>query len=159
MSSEQGVGSSLKVYISAEERTGMHKIFRADTGPSPSEEVAGVLLVDDEKNMLYIGQYILNKAGYTVFIADHAKEAIEVYKRNKDAIQCIILDLSMPVMDGVECLKELIKLDPSVKVVLSSGYNREDVESRIHSDDIAGFLKKPYGLKALLAVVERVIAR
>ncbi len=63
----------------------------------------------------------------------------------------------MPVMDGVECLKELIKFDPSAKVVLSSGYNRQDVENRIHSDDIAGYLKKPYGLKALLALVKRVI--
>ncbi len=155
--SELGVGSSIKVFIPSVDENGEKLKKEGDGEFSFSGETAGVLLVDDEKNILFIGELALKKTGFTVFTATNGEEAIEIYKKNSTEIQCIVLDLTMPVMDGVECLKGLKKYDPQVKVILSSGYNQKDVESKIHIDDIAGYLKKPYGLNALCQLVKTVM--
>lgn len=158
VSSEEGTGSTLKVFIPAVDEVENNKVSTSDSVETASIEApTGVLLVDDEKNILFVGQLALKKSGYTVFTADQGEMAIEVYKEKRDEIQCVVLDLTMPVMDGVECLRELKTLDPDVRVILSSGYNQQDVESRIHSDEIVGYLKKPYGLKALREVVGEVL--
>lgn len=157
--SELGVGSSIKVFIPSVNESGKKLKKEVDGEFSFSGETAGVLLVDDEKNILFIGELALIKSGYTVFTAANGEEAVEIYKKNSNEIQCVVLDLTMPVMDGVECLKGLKKYDPQVKVILSSGYNQKDVESKIHIDDIAGYLKKPYGLNALREQVKNVMQR
>ncbi|MEA3265661.1 MAG: transporter substrate-binding domain-containing protein [Candidatus Fermentibacteria bacterium] len=157
--SEPGAGSSIKVFIPSVDENEKKSKKEVDDKFSFSGGTAGVLLVDDEKNILFIGELALKKSGYTVFTAVNGEEALEIYKRNSNEIQCIILDLTMPVMDGVECLKDLKKYDPEVKVILSSGYNQKDVESKIHIDDIAGYLKKPYGLNALREQVKNVMQR
>ncbi len=159
VTSEQGAGSSFKVFIPAADKAKNQLSLETERKSSPSNATpAGILLVDDEANIVFIGRHLLQKYNYTVLSAGNGEEALRVYAENKDSIQCVILDLTMPVMDGAECLRELKKIDPAVKVILSSGYNRKDAESRIHSDDIAGYLKKPYGLKALLAVVRSALA-
>ncbi len=155
--SELEAGTSIKVFIPSVEDSGIKLKKETEGDLQSSGESAGVLLVDDEKNILLIGKLALEKSGYTVFTADNGEKAIEIYRGNRDKIQCIILDMTMPVMDGVECLKGLKKHDPEVRIILSSGYNQKDVESRIHIDDIAGYLKKPYGLKALRQQVKNVI--
>ncbi len=158
VSSKEGVGSTLKIFIPAVDEVGNNEVSSSDSVDSASTQApAGVLLVDDEKNILFVGQLALKKSGYTVFTADHGENAIKIYKEKQDEIQCVVLDLTMPVMDGVECLRELKILDPDIRVILSSGYNQQDVESRINSDEIAGYLKKPYGLNALRAVVGKVL--
>ncbi|MCD4707702.1 MAG: PAS domain-containing protein [Candidatus Sabulitectum sp.] len=159
VSSEQGVGSSFKIFIPAVDKADKQMFSETEIKPSLSNVIpTGVLLVDDEANIVFIGRHVLQKYKYTVFSATNGEEALQVYRKNKELIQCVILDLTMPVMDGVECLRELKKIDPTVRVILSSGYNRQDAESKIHLDDIAGYLKKPYGLRALLAAVRRVLA-
>ncbi|MCK5841749.1 MAG: transporter substrate-binding domain-containing protein [Candidatus Sabulitectum sp.] len=155
--SELGVGSSIKVFIPSVNENGKKLKKQADGEFSISGKTTGVLLVDDEKNILFIGELALKKTGYTVFTAVNGEEAVGIYKKNSNEIQCVVLDLTMPVMDGVECLKVLKKYDPEVKVILSSGYNQKDVESKIHIDDIAGYLKKPYGLNALRQQVKNVM--
>lgn len=158
VSSEEESGSTLKVFIPAVDEVGNSRVSTSNSVDTASTQAtAGVLIVDDEKNILFIGRLALKKSGYTVFTADQGERAIEIYKEKRDEIQCVVLDLTMPVMDGVECLRELKILNPDVRVILSSGYNQQDVESRIHSDEIAGYLKKPYGLKALRAVVREVL--
>lgn len=159
VSSEQGEGSTIKVFIPAVDNPDIQVTLETETKPCSSNTIsAGILLVDDETNILFIGRHVLEKYNYTVFSASNGEEAIQIYRKKKDLIQCVILDMTMPIMDGAECLRELKLLDPAVKVILSSGYNRQDAESRIHLDDISGYLKKPYGLKALLAAVRRVLA-
>ena len=160
VTSEQGVGSSLKIYIPAAKKVNAEKEIVSESEEELSNTTNrnyGILLIDDEKNILFIGKITLEKVGYTVFTAENGEEAVNLYKMKREAIQCIILDLTMPVMDGVECLKELKKIDQGVKVILSSGYNKQDVESKIHLNDIAGYLKKPYSLNALRTAVKEIL--
>ena len=73
-----------------------------------------------------IGTEMLKELGYTVKTAVHGKEAIDVFKNNPD-ISFVILDLTMPRMDGVQCISELSKIDPQVKVIMSSGFSEQEV--------------------------------
>ena len=158
VNSKLGSGSSLKVFIPGSEEAATDAESDEEEESSAREKKGiGVLLVDDEKNILFVGKHTLTEAGYIVYTASDGEKAVEEYTNNSEAIQCVILDLTMPVMDGVECLRELKKLDPEVKVILSSGYNQQEVENRIRLEEIAGYLKKPYGLSTLRSEVKKVI--
>ncbi len=154
-----GTGSSLKIYIPAlqGEPVRYKKLLQSSVEENSKKSSQGILMVDDEKNILFIGELALKKSGYTVFTAENGEDAVSIYNKNKAQIDCIVLDLTMPVMDGIECLKELTKINPTVKVILSSGYNKQDVEERIDSSYISDYLKKPYGLKALRSIVKEVL--
>jgi CheY-like chemotaxis protein len=108
-----------------------------------------VLLVDDEESIRGLGQRLLGRLGFHVLTAVDGRDALEVYVQHKDEIVLVLLDLTMPRMGGEETLRELRRLDPEVRVVLSSGYAESEVTSRFSGDDIAGFVQKPYSLDDL----------
>ena len=82
-----------------------------------------ILLVDDEDMIRDLCSRILTKAGYSVITASNGREALEVYQQRGSEISLVILDLIMPEMGGKQCLESLLSLDPSVKVVIASGYS------------------------------------
>ena len=105
-----------------------------------------ILLVDDEEMVRNVGRRLLEKLGAKVQVAEHGKQAIELYD---DSIDLVILDLTMPVMDGVECLRQLRERHRDVCVLLSSGYSDDEVQRKYGNNDLAGFLPKPYNLDTL----------
>jgi CheY-like chemotaxis protein len=105
--------------------------------------------VDDEESIRGLGQRLLSRLGFHVLTAVDGRDALEVYVQHKDEIVLVLLDLTMPRMGGEETLRELRRLDPEVRVVLSSGYAESEVTSRFSGDDIAGFVQKPYSLDDL----------
>lgn len=118
--------------------------------------LGSILIVDDEKLIREVSGELLSDAGFHVLYAEDGLEAIDVYKNNQDSISCVILDLTMPRMNGLEAYKKLCELDPKVKVIISSGYNPEknlpDPEDRI-----LGYLQKPYSFQTLLKELHRVL--
>ncbi len=112
-----------------------------------------ILLVDDEEPIRDFGSRILAKAGYTVLTASNGKEALEVYQARRDEIALVILDLIMPEMGGKQCLKALLSLDPSVKVVIASGYSGNDHTKDALGAGAKGFVSKPYDIRRVLEVV------
>ncbi|MCH8157450.1 MAG: response regulator [Nitrospinae bacterium] len=83
---------------------------------------------------------------------------LKLYKKHMDEIKLIILDLTMPKLNGEETYKRLIKFDPKVKVILSSGFNAQDAIKRFSSNGIAGYLQKPYHLQSLREKIKEVLA-
>ncbi|MBN2586446.1 MAG: PAS domain S-box protein [Candidatus Fermentibacteraceae bacterium] len=156
--SEEGSGSSFKVLLPAvkgEAESGARKdVCRL-------EEFRGgtVLLVDDEVSVREVGMSMLERKGYDVLVAGDGREALEIFREKHDEIDCIILDLTMPHMDGDETFREMRKIDSSVKVIISSGYNKQDVTQRFVGKGLAGFIQKPYRLSELHAKVQEVINR
>jgi PAS domain S-box-containing protein len=110
-----------------------------------------VLLVDDEAGVRSTGTELLREIGFEVVVAADGRAALDLYRPGRFA--CVILDLTMPRLDGAETMRELTRLDPGVKVVLSSGYDAEDVQSRLGELRPAGFLGKPFSLLALRQVL------
>ena len=100
---------------------------------------------------------MLAMAGFQVRTARDGYEAIEVFKQHSDDIACVILDLTMPKMDGEKTFFEFQKIRDDVPVLLSSGYTAEDVEARISMRGFAGFIKKPYMMNQLMKHVRRAL--
>lgn len=127
---------------------------------APSQETwkghGDLLLVDDEEDLRALGVRMLSRLGFNVVTASDGREAVDVYGRNKCGFRGVILDLTMPRMDGLEAWTELNRMDPAVKVVLMSGFSNEDVVARSEGKGIAGFLQKPFTFEDLRKLLSRV---
>lgn len=130
--------------------------------PVPDKEVGDditgtILIVDDEQMIRELAQEALEDLGYKTMTASDGEQALKVFRENSDKIDCIILDLMMPNMDGVATFEHLQKIDPNVKVILCSGYNEQEATQKFENRGLAGFLHKPFRLSDLRQELERVL--
>ncbi|MCC6695753.1 MAG: response regulator [Candidatus Hydrogenedentes bacterium] len=117
-----------------------------------------VLLVDDERSVREIGGKMLERAGFDVVVAADGHEALDRFREDTQGkIVCVILDLTMPQMDGAECLHELRNMGRQVPVIISSGYSEQDTADRIGSDPLVSFIQKPYRQMELMALIRQVL--
>ena len=114
-------------------------------------------MVDDEANVRKTLTRFLIRADFKVVEARNGRQAIEVYQAEHDNIDCILLDLSMPDLDGEETYRELQKIRPDVRVVLNSGYAEQDLLNRFGDAPLAGILKKPTPKEVLLETIRNAI--
>jgi CheY-like chemotaxis protein len=116
-----------------------------------------VLLVDDDASARSAARRILSRAGYDVREAENGAEAIVQYETLAPRPRCIVLDLSMPIMSGDECLRVLRAQGSTVPVLMSSGYDADDVAGHLVQPGSVHFLQKPYTAGALLKAVGELI--
>jgi two-component system, cell cycle sensor histidine kinase and response regulator CckA len=141
--SEKGKGTTFKLLIPALQVAADRQLSSVYEGLWKGRGT--VLLVDDEENIRSIGEEMLQALGFQVLTASDGRDAIEVFARNEE-ISCVLLDLTMPELDGEQTLRELRRLKPEVRVIISSGYNEQEVSERFVGKDQAGFIQKPYNL-------------
>ncbi len=98
-----------------------------------------ILLVDDEESIMFFLQKLLIREGYNIIKASNGKEAIEIYKLNPDKIDLILMDITMPVMSGIDAYKELTKHNQDVTILLMSAYSQESFEEM----ENINFIRKP----------------
>jgi CheY-like chemotaxis protein len=103
-----------------------------------------VLLIDDESDAREVGLHVLERAGFRVLPAASGAEGLELIEAHTDEIVCVLLDLTMPGMDGLVACRRLQAIDPAVPVILSSGYPEKGAIERFADEGLAGFLEKPY---------------
>jgi PAS domain S-box-containing protein len=141
--SEPGKGTSFKVLFPA-------SALPAGAQPKPQADTSAwlgsgaVLLVDDEAVLRSLGGRMLERLGFTALTAVDGLEALKVYEEHRGTIRCVLLDLTMPRMDGEETFRELRRMDPGLPVILCSGYNEQETISRFVGEGLAGFIQKPY---------------
>jgi signal transduction histidine kinase len=152
--SEKDKGTTFHIYLPAAER-GVKNVMDFSEETLKGKET--VLLVDDEDIILDVGKQMLKKMGYQVLLANGAKEAIEVYKENRDKIDLVILDMIMPEMVGDEAFDRLKEIDPKIKVLLSSGYNIDGKASELLERGCNGFIQKPFGMKQLSQKIREIL--
>ena len=116
-----------------------------------------LLFVDDEPTVLEVGDKILKKLGYHVITAKSGSEAIEIFSQQWDKIHLVILDMIMPQMGGGETFDRLKIIDPSVKVLLSSGYSINGQAQSIMDRGCMGFIQKPFGLMELSKKLRQIL--
>ncbi|HCK80318.1 MAG TPA: hypothetical protein DIC59_02475 [Candidatus Competibacteraceae bacterium] len=147
--SEPGRGTAFKVLFPAvlEEKALVNRTLGVKAG---AWKGAGtILLVDDEESVRIMGTRMLERVGFEVLAASDGREALEIYQERPDDIALVLLDLTMPDLDGEETFRELRRMDPNVCVVMSSGYTESEIAPRFAGKRLSGFLQKPYTLNAL----------
>jgi PAS domain S-box-containing protein len=153
--SEPGEGTTFKIYFPA--LVSDKKLEETVARALPRGGSETILLVDDEELIRDLGTRILTKAGYKVITASDGKEALKVYEQRGGEISLVILDLIMPKMGGRQSLECLLSLNPSVKVVISSGYSSDTIANEVRTSRAKGFVNKPYDIRQVLEVVRGVL--
>jgi DNA-binding response OmpR family regulator len=115
------------------------------------------LVVDDEESVRTIAQRSLERQGFHVITAQDGFEGIDLFKKHMDEITLVLLDMTMPLMDGQDVLLEMRKLQSNVRVLLSSGYSEQEATGHFTGMALAGFIQKPYRVQDLLAKVKSVL--
>ena len=118
-----------------------------------------ILVVDDESGMRSLARAILERSGFTVLTACDGGDAIRVFRWHAGEVAAVVLDLTMPGMNGEETAAELRRIRAGVPIVLSSGYGEREVAARFAGKGLAGFVQKPYEPSALIAALESALAR
>ena len=154
--SEPGRGSTFKALFPCTSETPRE---RAVAGTETVDWVGSgtVLVVDDEESVRAVAKLSLEKAGFTVLTAIHGLEGVDVFRKHKDEITVVLLDMTMPHLSGEEAFSEMRRVRDDVKVLLSSGYNEQDATSRFAGKGLAGFIQKPYKPSALVKKIRHIL--
>ncbi|MBL0209535.1 MAG: PAS domain S-box protein [Holophagaceae bacterium] len=154
--SELGKGSTFRIYFPAHQA--VEKTLEPAPPPArPAFPPGTVLVVDDESTIRATAGAMLESLGFQVLEAADGIQAVEIYQAQGTDILLVLLDLTMPRMDGKATFQAIQELNPSAKVILSSGYNREEALHPFTGADPAGFLRKPYQYKDLLTELARIL--
>ncbi|HEY5999128.1 MAG TPA: GAF domain-containing protein [bacterium] len=143
--SEPAKGTTFKVFLPAS--ASQPELLAAPQGEDGWRGRGLALLVDDEESVRAVGTEMLRELGFEVMIARDGCEALERYRERPADL--VLLDLTMPQMDGEQAFRELRALDPQARVVVSSGYNEMEIAGRFSGRGLAGFVQKPYTLETL----------
>jgi PAS domain S-box-containing protein len=156
VNSQPDMGASIKVLFPALDEP-VERLPAESKESTQCRNGGTVLLVDDEEIILAVGKRMLERSGFVVQTAESGDKAIEAFRQRADEIDCVLLDLSMPYMDGEETFVELRKIRENVRVILSSGYNAKEIEERFADRGLAGFISKPYNLNDLKTKIMRIL--
>ena len=130
----------------------------ATAAPNASASHSGtVLVVDDDEIVRKLCVDYVTLLGYEAIPAGDGEEGVRTLQRQDGQIVCVLLDLMMPRMDGVTAFREMKRIAPEVPVILCSGYNEQDATERFVGEGLAGFLQKPYRLRELQEMMDRVV--
>lgn len=162
--SAPGQGTSFRVLFPACDR-GVEHAPKHDTPqlglatPQGGPLQGTVLIVDDEELMRQLGQHMLQRLGLNAIVVADGVEAVKLFTERSSAIDCVIVDLSMPIMDGLAVLTELQRIRPNIPVVLTSGYDEQESKRRLPEGGTVAFLQKPYTLNQLRVVLKEALSR
>ena len=152
--SEKGYGTTFNIYLPASD-----KEVTEEEEPSIDilEGTETVLLVDDEDMILDVGKEMATTLGYKVMLARSGKEAIELYTKNEDKIDMVVLDMIMPDMGGGEVYDRLKEINPNIKALLSSGYSLDGRADEILKRGCDGFIQKPFNMEQLSSKLRQIL--
>ena len=156
--SEPGRGTTFKVLFPASGGSVSSNPTLPEPAVSAPREARTVLVVDDDETVRTVTRRILEHAGFSVLLAPDGAEGVRIYAET-DGIDVVLLDMTMPRMDGEETFRELRRVRPGVRVILTSGYNEQDATERFAGKGLAGFIQKPYRPAELMARIEEAMAQ
>jgi CheY-like chemotaxis protein len=124
---------------------------------NPQGPLELLMIVDDEDFVTMLAQRVLADQGYRVITAKDGFQALDIFKKLHKEIALVILDFTMPVMDGADVFHELLQIDPNVAVVLSSGFAEQDRLRGMLARGLRGFIPKPYTQHKLLTQIRTTL--
>jgi len=151
--SEPGQGSTFKILFPTSEQPAALPEIETELSYQGSGKI---LLVDDEESVRDVGAEMLGELGFEVITATDGRDALNKLSEHAD-IRCVLLDLTMPHMDGEKCFRELRQRYPQLGVIMSSGYNEQEVTQKFIGKGLAGFIQKPYRLATLKKLLSNLL--
>lgn len=157
VSSEAGKGSTFSLFIPCG-KSGAEEIHdKHETGELVRGE-GTILIIDDEKSILKVAQGILHQCGYNTITAETPYAGIDIFREKFSEISAVLLDLSMPGKSGIEVFHELRRINPEVRVLLSSGMIDIEAKQKALGIGIRGIIHKPYVAYELSVEVNKVLS-
>jgi len=153
--SKVNIGTTFNIFLPVSEK----KIVIAKPEPAIFVGSGTILVVDDEKDVLSLIETMLEKVGYFVLTASNGQQAVDILKENKDEIDLILLDMIMPKRNGVRTFQDMKKIDPGVKVILTSGYNFDNRVQECLDNGVLAFIRKPFRLAELSRIIHSSIKK
>ncbi|HQE83890.1 MAG TPA: PAS domain S-box protein [Candidatus Hydrogenedentes bacterium] len=156
--SKLGEGTTVRVLFPCSQlaRTSPAHADAPDHGAKP---LPTILVIDDEEAARLVAKEMLERTGYRVIVASDGCEGLQQYQKTPRAIDAVLLDLTMPHLDGEETFHRIRAVNPDARVVLTSGYDEREVAQRFHGLGLAGFLQKPYTPTELRTKIAEVLAK
>ncbi|MFO7569203.1 MAG: PAS domain S-box protein [Smithellaceae bacterium] len=157
--SEVGKGTTFNIYFPASiKKKALEKNMAEDDTLSQAAPVnTTLLIIDDEAMILKVATDMLKTLGYRILTAQDGPSAIELYRQKQASIDLVIVDMVMPVMSGGEIFDELKKINPGVKVLLSSGYSLNGQAGKILERGCDGFIQKPFTLADIAQQLQEIL--
>ncbi len=159
ITSDTDKGTTMQILLPAVEVEAAAPTTVEAEAPANWQGSGTVLLADDEETVRATAKTMLERLGMKVILACNGCEAIEIFTERSDEIDCVLLDLTMPGMNGEQAFGELRRIRNDITIIMSSGYNEQDVTQRFVGRDIAGFIQKPYVLATLATELQRALAK
>ncbi|MBK7908584.1 MAG: response regulator [Gemmatimonadetes bacterium] len=153
--SAPGVGTTMRVLLPIDPATAALPAA-AQTAAAPAP--AAVLVVDDEPAVRDVTRRLLARQGFEVLDAASGEEGVQKLVAASDRVGCVLLDLTMPGMDGIETLRRMRAAVPAVKVVMTSGHTERELRDRLDGYGVSGYLEKPFDFNALLRAARAAMA-
>jgi PAS domain S-box-containing protein len=158
--SEPGRGTVVRVLFPASTSTAPPQPERSVARPvAETPRDVTILVVDDEEIVRKLSVAFAERMGFRTIAAADGEEALDLFRQHASEIDCVILDLTMPRMDGVRTFREMKRIAEDVPVILSSGYSEQHATSLFDGEGLAGFLEKPFRLSAFEEKLRSVLKR
>jgi PAS domain S-box-containing protein len=154
--SEPGRGSTFKVMFPASIKNALERETKTES--SMQWRGAGrILVIDDEETVRVLTRQLLELTGFTVMTAMDGREGVDLFAAENGEFDLVLLDLTMPHLGGEEAFREMRRIDPQVRVLLTSGYSEHDVINLFAGKGLAGFIQKPFKSSDLIAKVRSIL--
>ena len=161
----RGHGGALRVYSELGRGTGFKILLPADTSTTstapvltPSEKAwrghGTVLVADDEESIRAVLTHVLVKQGFDVITACDGREAVDLFREHAHLDPLVLLDLTMPHLDGAAAFREMRNIRPDVRTIMRSGYNEQSVSARFAGKGLIGFVQKPFRVAELREILQ-----
>ena len=158
--SAEGHGSTFTVLLPALGSAAPHADRKA-AGPEalPQSSAGAVLIIDDEEVVRRAARATLEHFGYSVFEASDGRDGADLFSRLHDRVSCVLLDLTMPHMDGYDVWRYIHRIRPDMKVVISSGFDEAEARKQFAEAPALEFIQKPYTAAALVRKIRSALDR
>jgi PAS domain S-box-containing protein len=155
--SEEGRGSTFKLLLPCAQ--GPAAALELENKPAMGWTGQGtVLVVDDEETVRAVAARLLESLGFKTVLAQDGRDAVEKFTARQAEIHLVLMDLTMPHMDGEQAFRELRRINPSIRVLLMSGFNEQDAINRFTGKGLAGFIQKPFKRQELQEKLKNIMS-